>query len=79
LSKDSDQLLYVISAKKEMPWASFKEAFDYLYTLQAASSSAEPEGINYKRFQTVRAHDSLGHCDFEFSENGSQVYAASLY
>jgi hypothetical protein len=77
LSKDSDQLLYVISAKKEMPWASFKEAFDYLYTLQAASRSPEPEGINYKRFQTVRAHDSLGHCEFEFSENGSQVYAAS--
>ena len=77
MSKDSDQLLYVISAKKEMPWASFKEAFDYLYTLQAASRSPEPEGINYKRFQTVRAHDSLGHCEFEFSENGSQVYAAS--
>ena len=76
MSRDSDQLLYVISAKQQMPWASFKEAFDYLYTLQAASNGAELNGINYKRLQTVRALDSLGHCDFNFKEDTSKVSAA---
>jgi hypothetical protein len=74
MSKDSDQLLYVVSAKNEMSWASFKEAFNYLYTLQVDSIDRERDGIKSKRFQTVRALDALGHCDFDFNEN--KVYAA---
>ncbi len=73
--KDSDQILYVVSAKKEMSWASFKEAFDYLYTFQAASIDEERDGIKFKRFQTARALASLGHCEFDFKENGDKVYA----
>ena len=69
-------MLYVISAKMEMSWVSFKEAFDYLYRLDATASSVELDGINYKRFQTVRALDSLGHCDFDYRDDGSKVYAA---
>ncbi|MBD1929830.1 hypothetical protein H6F74_26875 [Trichocoleus sp. FACHB-90] len=76
MSRDSDQLLYVISAKKEMPWVSFKEVFNYLYTLKVAPAAGDLNGINYKRFQTVRALDALGHCDFDFSEEGNKVYAA---
>ena len=74
MSRDSDQLLYVISAKNEMSWASFKEAFNYLYTLQVDSIDREGDGIKSKRFQTVRALDALGHCDFNFNKN--KVYAA---
>jgi hypothetical protein len=74
VSKNTDQLFYIISAKNEMSWASFKEAFDYLYTLQADSIDGERDGIKPKRFQTVRALDALGHCDFDFNEN--KVYAA---
>lgn len=59
-----------------MPWVSFKEAFDYLYKLHATTSGVELDAINYKRFSTVRALDSLGHCDFDFSDDGSKVYAA---
>lgn len=74
MSRDSDQLLYVVSAKNEMSWASFKEVFNYLYTLQVDSIDRERDEIKSKRFQTVRAFDALGHCDFDFNEN--KVYAA---
>ncbi|MBW4496741.1 MAG: hypothetical protein KME26_27425 [Oscillatoria princeps RMCB-10] len=78
MSRDSDQLLYVISAKKEMSWASFKEAWDYLYRLQTPSGDLEQEESNYKNklLRVRRALDSLGHCDFDFSDDGSKVYAA---
>jgi hypothetical protein len=76
VSNESDRLLYVVSAKKEMSWVSFKETFDYLYQLQAAALSVYIDRIKDKRFQAVRALDSLGHCDFDFRENGSRVYAA---
>ena len=74
MSRDSDQLLYVISANNEMSWASFKEAFNYLYTLQVDSIDRERDGIKSKRFQAVRVLDALVHCDFNFNEN--KVYAA---
>ena len=77
MSRDSDQLLYVVSAKKEISWKSFKEAFDYLYTLQAISTDGERDGIKFKRFQTVRALGALGHCDVDFNGNDSKVYAAA--
>lgn len=76
MSRVSDQLLYVVSAKKEMSWKSFKETFDYLYTLQVTFTDEERDEIKSKRLPTVRALGSLGHCDFEFSENGNKVYAA---
>ncbi|MFP4122804.1 MAG: hypothetical protein ACOC07_12035 [Coleofasciculus sp.] len=76
MSNESDQLLYVISAKKEMSWVSFKETFDYLYQLQAAALSVDIDRIKDKRFIAVRALDSLGHCNFDFRENGSRVYVA---
>lgn len=76
MSRDSDQLLYVVSAKKEMSWESFKHAFDYLYTLQVTSTDEERDGIKSKRFQTVRALGSLGHSDVDFNGNGSRVHAA---
>lgn len=74
----SDRLLYVISAKQEMSWKSFKKAFNDLYVLDLASGEEENQEINlkYERFQTVRAFSFLGHCDFDFNSNNSRVYAA---
>lgn len=77
MSKDSDELIYVISAKRQLNWTSFKEVFDYLYTLKAPYSNLDKDGINNKRLQAVRALDSLGHCDFNFSNDGNdKVYIA---
>lgn len=75
MSRDSDELLYVISAKKEMPWLSFKQAYNYLYTLNTTACSEEGDDIKDKRLSTVRALDSLGHCEFDFTDNNRKVYA----
>lgn len=78
MSETSEKLLYVISAKKELAWLSFKETFDYLYNLETGvrEENTDKDGIKNKRFQVIRALDSLGHCDFNFSDDGSRVYAA---
>ena len=78
MSNDSDQLLYVISAKRELSWLYFKEIFDYLYAIHTTSISLDIDKnrIKAKRFRTIRALDSLGHCDFDFSNDGSKVYVA---
>ncbi|MEG3934442.1 hypothetical protein QT990_24840 [Microcoleus sp. T3_B1] len=77
MSETSEKLLYVISAKKEVAWLSFKETFDYLYNLETGVME-ENTGIKNKRLQTIRALNSLGHCDFNFSgdRSKSKVYAA---
>lgn len=80
MSETNEKLLYVISAKKELAWLSFKETFDYLYNLETGvrEENTDKDGIKNKRLQTIRALDSLGHCDFNFSDDRSKnkVYAA---
>jgi hypothetical protein len=54
--------------------------YDYLYNLETGlrEENTDKDGINNKRFQAIRALDSLGHCDFNFSDDSSKskVYAA---
>jgi hypothetical protein len=80
VSETSEKLLYIISAKKEVTWLSFKETFDYLYNLETGvrEENTDKDGIKNKRFQVIRALDSLGHCDFNFSDDSSKskAYAA---
>ncbi|MEG3973322.1 hypothetical protein QT970_01715 [Microcoleus sp. herbarium8] len=80
MSETSEKLLYVISAKKELAWLSFKQTFDYLYNIETGvrEENTDKDGIKNKRFQVIRALDSLGHCDFNFSDDRSKnkVYAA---
>lgn len=80
MCETSEKLLYVISAKKELAWLSFKETFDYLYNLDTGfrEESTDKDGIKNQRLQAIRALDSLGHCDFNFSDDRSKskVYAA---
>lgn len=77
----SDWLLYVVSAKKEISWLSFKKVFNEVYRLEADPNLNAEErdrsqkGIKIIRFETVRALDALGHCDFDFSDEGSRIYA----
>ena len=80
MSEDSDQLIYVISAKREISWLYFKETFDYLYKFETGGRDAntDKDKITNKRLQAIRALNSLGHCDFDFSGDRSKwkVYAA---
>jgi hypothetical protein len=75
VSVDSDELLYIISAKKQMSWLSFKQAFNYLYNLQTTSDEQVEENLKKKRLLMVGILDSLGHCEFDFTEQ-NKVYIA---
>ncbi len=73
--KKTDRLLYVISARSNLPWRKLRDAFDFLYEREAGDS-APGDAINRARIECVRALDSLAHCEFDFSEGGYRVYAA---
>ncbi|WP_204102989.1 MULTISPECIES: hypothetical protein [Spirulina sp. CCY15215] len=78
-NNDRDQLLSVISAKRDMSWKSFKDTFDYFYHREEKSGDRE-ENQNIKklkdlRFKTVRGLESLAHCDYNF--NKKRLYIAS--
>lgn len=79
-SEGSDNLLYVISAKNEMSWESFKKDLHALYIHQSGNIAPEQEeikSIKTLRNPIVRALSSLGHCDFDLSaENRKRVYIA---
>jgi hypothetical protein len=71
--KEEDRLLYVISAKSEITWSSFKEIFDSLYTSAAHLGEFDLDSLPYRRLETMRAIEALGHCDFFFGGKGNKV------
>lgn len=74
--RDSDELLYVISAKKEMSWLSFKQVFNYLHSLTKTFSSNNGDDTEKEILSTVRILNSLGYCEFDFTDNHRRVYIA---
>ena len=68
-----DILLNVISAKREISWAEYKKLYDDLYSTQILSKDLGESNVNFKRSQTARGLDALGHCDFEFSKDVQRV------
>jgi hypothetical protein len=71
-----DSLLNVISAKREISWAEYKKLYDNLYTAHILSKALGESNVNFKRSQTARGLDALGHCDFEFSKDVQSVFSA---
>jgi hypothetical protein len=69
-------LLNVISAKGEISWAEYKKLYDDLYSALILSNDLGEANVNFKRSQTARALDALGHCDLEFSKDAQRVLAA---
>lgn len=73
MSSDRDVLLYIVSARAQLCWLAFKEA----YACLAPSARGSEEQLSLKRASwTLRALESLGHCDSEFSNDGQWIYAA---
>jgi hypothetical protein len=66
-----DQLLYVISAKREVSWAVFKRVFDTL----AAQETAEYDNVEFARSVVLKGLDSLGHCEVQADNDGLRVAA----
>lgn len=74
-----ERLLYVLSARKEMSWNSWKETFDALCLVQhRQEGSTGTSGSKYDRNATARSLDSLGHCELDFSGNGRVAVAAPV-
>lgn len=74
MSDRPDYLLYYISARRELPWETFKTAYDTLQIEQA--DAVAHDALSYRRGRIARILDALGHCDIVFGEGGGKVYAA---
>lgn len=71
-----EQLLYVVSALREMSWPVFKRNFDLLQEKSASAPRDDEMGgasINLRRWQAARTLDALGHCDLMFDDKGDSV------
>ncbi len=75
MSQDDDRLLYVVSARGEMSWAAFKDAFALLRSPHPQDEPA-PGAITLARYRARRALSALGHCDFAFGDGQDKIYAA---
>ena len=76
MSDAPDRLLYVMSARKEVSWPTFKVIFE---SLTLGSGAAEGEGdsgetLQRERRRVVRALDALGHCEVVFTESEGSVH-----
>ena len=68
MSDARDQLLYVITARKEISWSTFKAIFDSLAARSNASAERDRgDPPRHARWRLVRALDALGHCEVAFT------------
>lgn len=72
-SDECDRLLYVLSARGEIAWQTFKEVFEALFLRLAGTTISGVRDLRFRRFQTRRALDALGHCDFSFNAGRGRV------
>jgi hypothetical protein len=75
MSDSSDHLLYVLTARREMAWSTFKQVFEILYEARGLAEPAVAEA-RPRRTSTIRSLQALAHCDFVFSEAGSRAFIA---
>jgi hypothetical protein len=72
-----DRLLYVISARRRMPFASFRQVFDGLFPSTTCCQKNGIERAFHTRQNTFRAMGALAHCDFAYGGTGSKVLVTS--
>jgi len=68
-----DRLLYAISAKRELGWASFKKTFELLCGRHLAKDDLQD--MSFARYDTARGLDALGHVELDFGST-IRLYAA---
>jgi hypothetical protein len=69
MSDLSDSLLYVLSARRETAWPSFRQIFDELYLAHHRPN----ENLRFYRSQILRVLAGLAHCEYQFGDSGSRV------
>lgn len=68
-----DRLLYAISAKRELGWASFKKTFELLCGQHLTKDDLQD--MNFARYDTARGLDALGHVELDFGST-TRLYTA---
>ena len=76
MTDHQDRLLYVLTARREVSWPSFKQIFDCLTLSLPHIPGGEVGRGRSLRSVAVQALDCLGHAEFEFTAATSRVYVA---
>jgi hypothetical protein len=71
MSRVGDELLAVVSARKQMSWRAFREAFDVLHSRALKARDGINEPVAFVRRRSLRLLADLGHC--EFAQTGSTI------
>lgn len=72
-----DTLLFALSAWKEASWATFKKAFDEIFSRSLVGENfGDPEAIRYERGRAARLLGALGHCETQFAGGQGRLYVA---
>jgi hypothetical protein len=76
MSSTGDQLLTVLSARREMSWGTFKTTFDVLHSKAVAAGEGVDEPVGLARQKSIRLLLELGHADM-LTENRSMALFAT--
>lgn len=69
-----DRLLYAVSARQEMSWHAFKRMFELLCAPALAKTTLGD--VNFARYETARALDSLAHIELVFGPSSARLHTS---
>jgi hypothetical protein len=64
-----DRLLYALSARSNVGWASFKRAFDSLHAVEISAN----DGLRYRRSEAIRVLEGLAHIELDRRSPQSRI------
>ncbi len=70
VSNESDQLLYVLTAKREISWSAYKTVIDEIFR----TSPTFRMDVASLRGRILRLFDAFGFCDLTFNEGAGRVF-----
>jgi hypothetical protein len=70
VSNESDQLLYVLTAKREISWSAYKTVIDEIFR----TSPIFRLDVASLRGRILRLFDAFGFCDMTFNEGAGRVF-----
>jgi hypothetical protein len=67
---ESDQLLYVLTAKGEVSWSAYKTVLDALFR----ASPAFRQDVSFSRNRILRLFNAFGFCDYTFHQGAGKLF-----
>jgi hypothetical protein len=72
VSSEADQLLYVLTAKREISWSAYKAVVDEIFR----ATPTFRKDVASLRGRILRLFDALGFCDLSFRQGAGRVFVA---